>query len=132
MAEAGSPFDLAVLARLVGDDPEAIAEAVALFIAVNESWCEDVRSALARGDAEALGRLGHRLKSSAAALGAARLREACAALEAEAEAGPSPAALVAAARCAQHELTVVLAGLAGVARPDQAITSPSPKGRENR
>lgn len=132
MAEPESSFDLAVLARLVGDDREAIADAVELFIRTGEAWRDDVSAAAGRGDADTLGRLGHRLKSSAAAIGAERLRHACQALETEADGARRPAALADAVQHAQHALALVLTGLAAETVRDQAIRSGSAKGRENR
>lgn len=132
MADAGSPFDLAALARMVGPDPAELADAVALFLDSARAWQADARDAAARGDRAALGRLGHRLKSSAAALGAIELASACAALEREGAGAGTPDDLEVAVDRAQHALARVIAGLADPAARDQAISSAIGNGRANR
>ena len=114
MDRARSCYDPAALARFVGDDPVAIAEALALFREVGAGWLESFAEARRGGDAQRIGELAHRMKSSAAMIGAEALRAACAELEARARAHPA-AGLVADCDRAAAALAEVIAALAAAA-----------------
>lgn len=120
----------AALSALVGDDPAAIDEALALFVRTARDWRMQVAAAAAAGDVATLAQLGHRMKSSARAIGASGLAAACESLEhpatAEAQASaPHPEAPV------LEALDAVLEELQR-ASASQATRSISDSGRENR
>ena len=77
----GALIDLAVMAALVRDDPEKIRRFTALFIASTQSTLAEVTSALGEGDILQVSELGHRLKSSARAVGAFPFADLCLQLE---------------------------------------------------
>ena len=84
-AGAGEAFDTGVVTTLrsltrVGQ-PDAFESLTTLFASSAIALLETLREAIARGDAEALGRAAHTLKGSAANLGALRLADACRQLE---------------------------------------------------
>lgn len=131
MAEARSSYDLAVLARLVGDDRAALVDAVELFLELAPAWRDDLGAARARGDLAALDRLAHRMKSSAAALGAHRLAQACGELEHAAASGDAPA--VATQVDAAHDaLSALVVELAADPVLDHSTSPGRASGRENR
>jgi PAS domain S-box-containing protein len=85
------PADLAALDRRVltrlqteigGGDPAFVVELIDLFLADARSLLTQMNHALARGEADALQRAAHTLKSSSASIGAQPLAEHCDALEA--------------------------------------------------
>jgi HPt (histidine-containing phosphotransfer) domain-containing protein len=78
---------LEALFESVGGDPEFLAELIDTYVADAPVQVASLRAALAAGDAEALIRPAHTLKSSSASLGAAGLAEQCRQLEQAARAG---------------------------------------------
>lgn len=88
----GPVYDRAALAALVGDDPAVLAETLDLFASTARAWQHECARAQESDDRACLARLGHRLKSSARAIGATELADACAALEQSAERGVETAA----------------------------------------
>ena len=69
-------IDQAVLDKLresVGGDQEFVADLAGTYLAEGDGHIQAVEDALARGDIEGMVRPAHTLKSSSAALGAARL-----------------------------------------------------------
>ncbi|WP_181259224.1 PAS domain-containing hybrid sensor histidine kinase/response regulator [Pseudoduganella armeniaca] len=74
-------ISLGLLASLVDNDPVEMAELLTLFLDNAEATVAELSAALANGDLGAARSLAHRLKSSARAVGAAALGEACVALE---------------------------------------------------
>ncbi len=71
MSTAGAPFDEAALLERVEGDTELLAEIVALFLEDSPGHMEEVRAAVAAGDATALKRAAHTLKGAASNFGAA-------------------------------------------------------------
>jgi CheY-like chemotaxis protein/HPt (histidine-containing phosphotransfer) domain-containing protein len=85
-AEKGEPpVDLEgseTIASLRADGGEAVAEElITLFAGDAPKHCEEIREAIARGDARAACAAAHALKSSAATLGANRMASLCAQIE---------------------------------------------------
>jgi HPt (histidine-containing phosphotransfer) domain-containing protein len=72
---------LAELRASVGDDDDFVRDLISTFLAEEPTNLELVAAAAARGDAEAVIRPAHTLKSSAAAIGAARLSGICRQIE---------------------------------------------------
>lgn len=122
--------DRSALSALVGDDPAAIDEALALFARTAQDWRTQVAAAAVAGDGAALIRLGHRMKSSARAIGAWELATACESLERIA----SGAAPTGALRPEAHALGALEAVLGELQRESasQVTRSTSDSGRENR
>jgi HPt (histidine-containing phosphotransfer) domain-containing protein len=116
------PIDTATIRRVVaalGDDGAAlVAGVIETYLAEAPALLGAMRAAMSRGSTAGLRDGAHSLKSSAAALGATRVSEACARLEIAAEAGDEAAAaeLVAQAEaeheaaCAALEETIVALG----------------------
>lgn len=75
------------LAAMVGEDSAAQARLLKKFLVSARAQLDDMAAAEQGGDAAALGALGHKLKSSARAIGADPLADACATLEAQGKAG---------------------------------------------
>jgi CheY-like chemotaxis protein/HPt (histidine-containing phosphotransfer) domain-containing protein len=78
---AGSLLDLNVLRGLIGDDPQALQELLADFLASARRVRSDLVRVWATSDAQRVVELAHKLKSSARAVGALALGERCAELE---------------------------------------------------
>jgi HPt (histidine-containing phosphotransfer) domain-containing protein len=77
-------IDHAVLTQLLedtGGDPEFIAELVETFAQDGPEMLDEIRTAIASGDAGRLRRAAHSLKSNSASLGATRLAELSATIE---------------------------------------------------
>ena len=77
-------IDQAVLDELrqsVGGDEGFVVELAAAYLAEGEGHIQEVADALARGDVDGMVRPAHTLKSSSAALGAARLSQICKEIE---------------------------------------------------
>jgi two-component system sensor histidine kinase/response regulator len=86
--ETFDPAKVAALRSLGADGEEdAFGSLTTLFVASGAGLLETLREALARGDADTLGRVAHTLKGSAANLGAVRLADACRDLEEAISAG---------------------------------------------
>ena len=79
---ASHPLDLARLASLAGDDTAFMHELLATFRASALSSLAEMREALDAGDRERLRRAAHKLKGGSDNIGATRLRELAAQLEA--------------------------------------------------
>jgi two-component system sensor histidine kinase/response regulator len=99
-AESGETMSLSVLAALVDNDPDTMSRLLRIFLDNAASTVAELEAALQAGSLAGLKKLGHRLKSSARAVGAMRLADACLALEqvngieqAAALVGPLPAML---------------------------------------
>ncbi len=74
-------LDLAVLRRLVGDDPAVVAEFIADYRGALASHAAEMREAFRRVDPAHAAGVAHRLKSSSLAVGAAPLARLCERLE---------------------------------------------------
>jgi HPt (histidine-containing phosphotransfer) domain-containing protein len=122
--------DRTVLTALVGDDQQAIDEALALFVRTAQDWRTHVAAAAVVGDRAALAQLGHRMKSSARAIGAWGLAAACESLELSASAEARATTL----RPEVHALDALDAVLGELQRASasQATRSTNDSGRENR
>lgn len=83
MTYAGNPdiIDLTVLAQMVGDDPEKIRKFSRRFIETARLGLTELAEALGERKIESVVSLGHRLKSSARAVGALRFGALCQSLE---------------------------------------------------
>ena len=113
-------IDEAVLNELrasVGGDEAFVVELAAAYLAEGEGHIEQVATALASGDIAGMVRPAHTLKSSSAALGAARLAEICRSIEHAARDGQVDGldAAVAEAKVAWQETVAAMTelGLAG-------------------
>ncbi|MDM5177577.1 ATP-binding protein [Massilia sp. DJPM01] len=80
-AESGETMLLSVLAALVDDDPDIMSRLLRVFLDNAASTVAELQAALHAGSDAELKMLGHRLKSSARAVGALRLADACQELE---------------------------------------------------
>jgi len=74
-------LDVAVLEQLMGSDPAVIEEFLRSYQYSALRSAEEIRSALARGQPQAVGAGAHKLKSSSRSVGAMALGEVCARLE---------------------------------------------------
>ncbi|WP_426343816.1 PAS domain S-box protein [Pseudoduganella sp. R-32] len=95
---AGDPaiIDLSVLAQLLGYQPHKIRKFAFKFLQTTEAGFTEMENALAAGELQKVRELGHRIKSSARAVGALGMAELCLQLEQlapEAEAGAARAVL---------------------------------------
>jgi HPt (histidine-containing phosphotransfer) domain-containing protein len=84
----GSAVDPQALRRLVasvGDDEAFVADLVETFLTDAPGLLADMRTGVARGDAEAVRRAAHTLKSNASTFGAGGLAEKCRVLESDAK-----------------------------------------------
>ena len=91
-AAEAAEFDRDRVMQELGGDAELYASIVAIFLEEHPGKVAALREALARGDGEALYRLGHSLKGSAAVFGASRAVEAARALEQGCRIGLDPLA----------------------------------------
>ncbi len=82
LAAAAAPMDLSVLTTLLGDDPVLIHEVLRDFVASTESMAAELSAACGTGRAADAVAIAHKLKSSARTVGALRLGDLCAAIEA--------------------------------------------------
>jgi len=85
-ADAAAPgdaelFDLRALAQTFGNKPEKMRKYANMFIDSAQDGLREVQQALDAGDLARLSELGHRIKSSARAVGAMSFAELCLALE---------------------------------------------------
>jgi HPt (histidine-containing phosphotransfer) domain-containing protein len=93
---SSTPADLRVLAALIGDDPAVVAEVLQLFHTISEQSRLQFQCGIAEERWDAVAFAAHALKSNARSLGALRLGQACADIEAAADngdAGTLPALL---------------------------------------
>ncbi|HEX8611796.1 MAG TPA: ATP-binding protein [Telluria sp.] len=79
--ESGETMSLSVLAALVDNDPDTMSRLLRIFLDNAASTVGELDTAMRAGSVAELKTLGHRLKSSARAVGAMRLADACQALE---------------------------------------------------
>jgi len=86
---AGDPavIDLSVLAQLLGYHPDKIRKFAFKFLQTTEAGFNEMETALAEGEVQKLRELGHRIKSSARAVGAHGMADLCEQLEVLAGAG---------------------------------------------
>ncbi|WP_154668033.1 PAS domain S-box protein [Pseudoduganella violaceinigra] len=91
---AGDPaiIDLSVLAQLLGYQPHKIRKFAFKFLQTTEAGFSEMEAALAAGELQKVRELGHRIKSSARAVGALGMAELCAELELLAPAAADAAA----------------------------------------
>ena len=82
-APAGEPplFDLTVLGQTFGNKADKMRKYALMFLDSARDSLAEVDEALGRGDSKRLAELGHRIKSSARAVGAMSFAELCLALE---------------------------------------------------
>jgi CheY-like chemotaxis protein/HPt (histidine-containing phosphotransfer) domain-containing protein len=80
---AGDPaiIDLSVLAQLLGYHPHKIRKFAFKFLQTSEAGFNEMEAALAAGELQKVRELGHRIKSSARAVGALGMAELCQQLE---------------------------------------------------
>jgi len=110
--------DVAVLKRLVGDDPATVREFLAQFLEVSGRVGGELREAFAVGDLVLAGGLAHRLKSSARSVGALPLGELCAELEKAALSGDARGTAQCMTRFG-HALAAAQATIAGMLSEQQ-------------
>jgi PAS domain S-box-containing protein len=104
---AAQPVDLLVLAALIGNDRAVMQEVLEAFRASTVACALEFRVARSGGSVQAMGDIAHKLKSAARAVGAARLGQICADIEAAATHGPRSAALGALMGAFDQELRAV-------------------------
>ncbi|WP_227470439.1 CHASE domain-containing protein [Massilia sp. YMA4] len=81
-AAAAAPlFDVTALGQTFGNKPEKMRKYALMFLESAREGMDEVDAALAQGDLTRLAELGHRIKSSARAVGAQSFAELCLALE---------------------------------------------------
>ena len=80
-AESGETMSLSVLAALVDNDPDTMSRLLRIFLDNAASTAVELEAAVRAGAMADVKTLGHRLKSSARAVGAMRLADTCQALE---------------------------------------------------
>ncbi len=81
MPDDVSPVDIAVMRQMFHNNATLVSKFALKFIEVANSTLIEMRLAQAEKDLSALGRLGHKLKSSARTIGASGFAELCEALE---------------------------------------------------
>jgi two-component system sensor histidine kinase/response regulator len=93
MTPASDPgaIDLAVLARLVGGNPDTVRRMALRFVQAGRDGLGELEAALAAGNVERIRELGHRVKSAALTVGAAGVADLCLRLERLPEAEPAAA-----------------------------------------
>lgn len=101
-----SPVDRRVLADQVGDEPELLEDMYRQFLAVHQDDLALLEEALARREREALRRAAHRIKGSAASVGARFLAEASGELERRGQEGREEEILALVARVRRCSLEV--------------------------
>ena len=93
------PAGFARLLEITGDDLEFVDELVDTYLEDAVVQLEAMRAAAASGDAAAMVRPAHSLKSSSENVGATGLADACRSLEADGKAGTVPDAVDRVAQC---------------------------------
>lgn len=78
---AAEPFDLTRLKEMFGDDKAMIGELLKLFIDTTTPQIAEIKTALTNANHDAVKKLGHQIKGSAANLGLNELRDIGYALE---------------------------------------------------
>jgi len=79
--EEAGVIDLAVLAGIVGDDPQKLARFASKFLHSTQQGVRDMELALAQGEVQAVRAIAHRLKSAASTVGAFAMADLCQRLE---------------------------------------------------
>jgi PAS domain S-box-containing protein len=82
------PADLGVLTELIGDDPQVMQEVLEAFEVNTARSARELAQAHADGSVQTVADIAHKLKSAARAIGAARLGQICADIEAAATSSP--------------------------------------------
>jgi signal transduction histidine kinase/two-component SAPR family response regulator/HPt (histidine-containing phosphotransfer) domain-containing protein len=112
---AGDPevIDLSILARTLSGRADIVLRAAHMFVDSMNQTLTELDEALGRGDLPAIGALGHRAKSAAAAVGAVGMSRLCRALELQRDQGSleESAALVAEIRRLQQRIDARIAML---------------------
>ena len=75
------PYRLSILAQLLGYHPDKIRKFAFKFLQTTEAGFNEMEEALAANDVQKVRELGHRIKSSARAVGAVSFAELCLQLE---------------------------------------------------
>jgi CheY-like chemotaxis protein/HPt (histidine-containing phosphotransfer) domain-containing protein len=104
---APPPADLDVLAELIGDDPQVLQEVLAAFRANTARSALELTRAHADGAVQSVADIAHKLKSAARTIGAARLGQICAEIEASAASSPRSGAVGALMAAFDNELQAV-------------------------
>jgi PAS domain S-box-containing protein len=86
-ASGGAAVDVGVLRSHIGDDPEPVRDLLAQFLDNARKQGVELRAAGVGNDARGAATVAHKLKSSARAIGAARLGELCSEIEHAGKAG---------------------------------------------
>ncbi|MDP2810327.1 MAG: PAS domain S-box protein [Rhodocyclaceae bacterium] len=102
---------------LIGPNPAVHARILDKFLLSARTQLDEIADAAQRADAAALGALGHKFKSSARAIGADALADACAALEAAGKGGDAATCATLAAAVAGHFAAAVTEIEAYLAEP---------------
>jgi HPt (histidine-containing phosphotransfer) domain-containing protein len=105
---------LADLLETIGDDPEFMAELVDTYLADSPGLFAELRAGLASGDATAVRRAAHTLKSTSASFGATRLAALGREMEAAADTGDL-AAVASRVETAETEFEAVAVALRAAA-----------------
>ncbi len=110
---AGDPaiIDLSVLAQLLGYHPHKIRKFAFKFLQTTEAGFNEMEAALAAGELQKVRELGHRIKSSARAVGALGMAELCLQLEQLAPDAGDASAGAAAARALLDKLWPLLSAI---------------------
>lgn len=110
----------AVFSQLVADlGAEHIAEVCRVFLENAASEVDGVRQALDADDAKGAAEAAHRLKSASGFLGATRLAQLCAAVEAGSPAADPGEALAAELQRTSDDLQALVGRMAGAGTPDR-------------
>jgi PAS domain S-box-containing protein len=88
--EEATTIDLAVLGKMVSDDPIKIRKFAAMFVSTARDTLVEMDAAHTQGDLAVIGSLGHKLKSSARTVGAIGFANLCQALETSGKIGDWP------------------------------------------
>ena len=113
-ARSAPGVDEAVFAQLVADlGAQHIEEVCRLFLENAAAGIGAIRQALDAGDTKGAAEAAHRLKSASGFLGATRLADLCAAVEAGSSAGDPADALAAELRRTSDDLRVLVGRVAG-------------------
>ncbi len=102
---------------LIGPNPAVHARILTKFAGSARTLLDEIGAAVQQGDVAALGALGHKFKSSARAIGADALADACAALEAAGKGGDAAGCGMQAAAVSRHCAAAVTEIEAYVAEP---------------
>ena len=114
-ADSAAAFEVGRLQELVGDDPSTVREFLEEYWAQAQVLAQDLRGAAEAGRAGMVASLAHQFKSSSNAVGAMRMAQVCAALEAAGRSGEHSRIeeILPTFTHAQQELAGVFAALLG-------------------